>query len=675
MSRRCPGGAEVCGAAFRLRRAVSPPDLPIRIVRGGLTGPAQRPPRVTARPTRINHSSTLKRAPLLLILACAALLPAQEISVEKPTAPFIVRPWIPTHVPPIVLRDSPRLDQLIRGGSLYLTVQDAIALAIENNLDLEVDRYGPLNAAWLTQRAEAGGLLRGVTTGKSQVGQVASGQGVSGSQAAAGLGGSNGGGGGGGGGAVVSQIGPVTENLDPILTNTTLFSHTTSPQNVGRVQSQVAALIDTSHIYNTTLQQGFLTGGYITLSQSESYLKENTPTDLLNPSVAPRLQFYAQHNLLQGFGTAVNSRFIRVARNNQRAADFTFRSQLLNVVANVLNLYWDLVTDNDDLKAKQTALEMSRKFLADTNKEIELGVVARADIYSAKAEVATREIELAISQATVRQQENLLKMALVRDAALDPRADEAAVVPLDAIQIPTADELPPFRSLLTRALGQRPDIAVSRINDESAEISALGTASGLLPNAQGFATVRDSGLAGTPNYAAGAPLPTIIGGLGTSFGQIFRRDFPSQQVGGYIVANFGNHVAQGDYGIDQLQLRQTQLSGRRDLNQLVVDISNQMVALRQARSRYSAAVDTRTLQEDLLEKEQQAFSLGTATINDVVVVQRSLVAARFAEVAALGTYARARVALDQVVGDTLAKNHVSVDDALQGHVAQAKSAP
>ncbi len=622
---------------------------------------AGRPPQTR----RLPHTNRL----LICILMGAVLLPAQEISVEKPAAPFIVRPWMPTHVPPVALRNSPRLDALIRGGSLYLTVQDAIALAIENNLDLEVDRYGPLNAAWLTQRAEAGGLLRGVTTGKSQVGQVASGQGVSGSQAAAGLSGSGGNGGGGGGNAVVSQIGPVTENLDPILTNTTLFSHTTFPQNVGRVQSQVAALVDTSHIYQTTLQQGFLTGGYVTLSQSESYLKENTPTDLLNPSVAPRLQLYAQHNLLQGFGTAVNSRFIRVARNSQRAADFTFRSQLLNIVSNILNLYWDLVTDNDDLKAKQAALEISRKFLEDTRKEIELGVVARADIFSAQAEVATSQRELAISQANVRQQENLLKMALVRDAAVDPLADNAAVVPLDRILIPAADELPPMRSLVARALEQRPDIAVTRLNQESAEISALGTESGLLPNAQGFVTARDSGLAGTPNYAAGVPLPSIVGGLGTAMGQVFRRDFPSQQGGGYIVGTFGNHVAQGDYGIDQLQLRQTQLSGRRDLNQLVVDISNQMVALRQARSRYSAAVDTRTLQEELLQKEEQAFSLGSAGINDVVVVQRSLAAARFAEVAALGTYARARVALDQVIGDTLAKNHVSVDDALEGRAA------
>src|SRR5581483_2070841 len=172
-----------------------------------------------------------------------------------------------------------------------------------------------------------------------QVNQVAAGQGVAGSQQAAGLGSGNGGSTSRGGGAAISQIGPVTPNLDPVLLEGMAYSHKSAPQE-NTVQSQTSNLIDVRHIYSSTLQQGLITGGVATLSENEQYLRENAPTDVLNPSVAPVLQLSVQHALAQGFGVGVNSRFIRVARNNYRASEYTFRSQLLNVVANVLNLYW-----------------------------------------------------------------------------------------------------------------------------------------------------------------------------------------------------------------------------------------------------------------------------------------------------------------------------------------------
>ena len=604
-------------------------------------------------------------------LLANALAQDSPIVVDKPAAPVLVRPWMPADVPPVRLSNSDRLRSLVRAGKLYLTVQDAIALAIENNLDLEVDRYGPLSAEWGVERAEAGGVLRGVTSGNSQVGQTASGQGVSGSQRSAGLSGGGGGSGGNAGGAVVSQIGPVTQNLDPILQNTTLFSHQTTPQ-ANAIQAQTSALVDASRIYNTTLQAGFLTGGFATLSADESYLNENSPSDVLNPSVAPRVLLYFQHSLMRGFGVGVNSRFIHVAENVARASQFTFRSELLNLVANVLNLYWDLVSDNEDVKAKQRAFDVSQKFLNDTKQQIQLGVIARADAYRAESEMATRRSELVVAQAAERQQENLLKNAISRNGLEDPLLDAAEIVPVDSIQIPATDDLAPLRVLVSRALAKRPDFAVTKINEESAEISALGTANGLLPNVQVAAQVWNSGLAGAtnPGSTGGLPNPRFVGGLGNAFGQVFGGDYRSEEGAAYISLGVGNHVAQGDYGIDQLTMRQNELAAYRDQNQLVVDISNQMVGLRQARARYSAAKDTSVLQQDLLEKEQQRFSLGGSTLNDLITAQRALADAQTAEVAALGAYSRARVALDQVLGDTLDVNHVSVDEALNGRAGK-----
>jgi outer membrane protein TolC len=248
----------------------------------------------------------------------------------------------------------------------------------------------------------------------------------------------------------------------------------------------------------------------------------------------------------------------------------------------------------------------------------------------------------------------------------DPAVSEASIVPLDSIQVPQQDDLPPLRDLLAAAMAKRPDVSAANTRQNNARISALGTANGLLPQLTGYAQVYDSGLAGTPHTVGGvSPEPYFTGGLTNGFGQVFRRDFPSRRAAVLFQAPLKNRIGQGDYGVDQLQLRQGEVRTQRDKNQIVVDLSNQMVALRQARARYAAALETRHLQETLLEKEQQKFSSGTSSFNNVIIVQRNLVAAETSEIAALGAYARARVGLDQTVGETLEKNHVSVDEALK----------
>jgi outer membrane protein TolC len=603
------------------------------------------------------------------LLLCFLPVCAQQtpLTVDKPDAPTIIRPYLAPEAPPIRLSNSPRLNQLIRAGKLYLTTQDAIALAIENNLDLEVDRYGPLIQQWQVERFNGGGTLRGVTAGNSQVGQVASGQGVVGSERSAGLASSQNNGSGGSLGATVTQLGPVTPNLDPVLQNTSLWSHQSYPQ-ADTVASQTTTLIDNSRIYNTSLQEGLLTGGFVQASFNESYLNENAPSDVLNPSVAPVFRLYIQHNLLQGFGTGVNSRFIRVANKNLTASYSTFESQLLNIVSRVLNLYWDLVTAQDQLQATQSALDTAQKFYGDTKTEIHAGALSRVDIYAPEREVATRKRELTLAQTSVQQQENQLKSFLLRRD--DPLVYEAQIVPLDKIEVPKEEELPPLRELVKAAAAKRPDFAVTRINQETSVMSAEGTTNSLLPTLIGFANVYNSGLAGTPNAASGlAADPQFVGGLGKAVGQVFRRDFPNERAGAFLSVPFNNRQAQGDYGIDQLQLKQNELSTRRDLNQLVVDISSQMVALRQARVRYATSVDTRELQQQLLEKVKLDFSLGGATLNDLITAQRSLSAAQTTEVAAQAAYSHARIALDQVLGETLERNHVSVGEALAGRAS------
>ena len=592
----------------------------------------------------------------LLLMAGFCTLCSAQVS-------HIARPYEAAPVPPVKLNNSDRIGTLMRAGKLYLSLQDAIALAIENNLDLEIARYGPLLAASAQNRADAGGPYRGVPSGSAQISSVDSGLGVAGSIQAAGLGGGGGNSGGGGtGGAAIEQIGQVTPNLDPVLTNSTAFSHITQPQ-VTTVLSQTNALVQSKHTYTTLLQQGLLTGGTLQITDYEQSVKENAPSDVLNPALAPYLSISISHNLLQGFGIQLNNRDIRIAKLNAAGSKETFRSQLLDLVANVQNLYWDLVAANDTVKARKQALDIAQKFRDDTKAEIDLGALARVQLPAAEAELALRSQDLIIADSTVTAHEIRLKDLLSRHN--DIAFDSAPIVPLDYIDVPAQEDLPPLRKLVEIALSKRPDVAVSDIRDTTQKISSAGTATQLLPSLSVGATLTDRSAAGTPQASSGVPPSSFfVGGYGTALGQIFRRDFPSESARVSISLPIGNRAAQADYGIDLLAIRQSDVQSLRDNNQIVVDISNQVIGLRQARARYATASETRRLQEQLLTAEQQKFAFGqTKTTAALIAAQRALVSAQTAEINALTSYAHAKASLDQVLGQTLEANHIDLDSA------------
>jgi outer membrane protein TolC len=604
-------------------------------------------------------------APLVACICAAAVCFAQgqQVTIEKPHLPIPFRSYAPPTVSASRPGNSRRLHDLLRAGKLYLTVQDALALAIENNLNLEIDRYGPLLAQSALERQKAGGPLRGVPSASAQVASVDAGVGVNGSVQSAGL--SNGGSGSNGGnagGAAIQQVGAVTPNLDPVLQNTTTFEHLTQPQpNI--LVSQANPLIQSLHVYNTVLQEGLITGGYVQYRDYEEYLKENAPSDNLEPAQGPYMSLALRHNLLQGFGVKLNDRFIRIAQINTVASRETFRSQLLDLTASVLNLYWDLVSANDELKVRQSALETSQKFFEDTQKEIAAGAMPRVQLPRVKAEAASRQQDVIVAQYNVRQWEGMLKDAITR--AMDPQIEAAEIVTLDRIQVPDTDDLPPLRQLVSTAMEKRPDVALAKFRDQTSQISLAGTENPLLPNLTLQLQTYDRGVAGAAQYN---PNPYFVGGYGTALKQIFRRDFPNEAASLGLSIPLRNRQAQGDYGIDQLQYRQSQVSSQRDTNQIVVDISNQLSALRQSRAKYSAAKDTRILQEELLASERKKFSYGISTFNDIISDQRVLVDAQISELNAAITYARARVSLDQVLGETLEKNNISLDEGLSGQV-------
>ena len=630
----------------------------------------------------------------------------QALTSPQPIAPqhsgnFLFRNYTAPGIPPTRLGNSSRLSDLIRAGKLYLTAQDAIALALENNIDVETYRYNPLIAVSNYGRSQAGGALPGVPSGSSQANTVTSGQGIAGTQSAAGVSVGGGGTGGNGGNTTITQVGPVAPTFDPVFQSTQSFSHKSAPQS-NLTQAQVENLITSQRNYTETITKGYALGGTASLTYSSAYQKDNSPVEVLNPSTFVSLQVTVQQNFLQGFGRAVNNRNITVAKANVNISDLTFQTQVIGVVVNVLNLYYGLVADYQDIKAKQSALEVAQRFYEDNKKQVQIGTMAPLDVTTAEAQVATSQLDLVNSQTTLEQGQISLKNTLSRNGLADPLLKDVEIIPLDRIDVPEKDDLPPVKELVATAMANRVDLEVDRLNLVNAKTSALGTQNGILPQSGVILSATNRGASGTRQIAvlqgAGAPpnSPDVFpcppgigrpgntcytapqsleGGVGKGLGQMFRRNYPSQRVGAFFSPTLRNRSAQADEAIDQISLRRTELQNHRTVNQVDVDVSNQMVGLQQARARYQAAVRNRVLSEQLLQAEQKKFALGASTSFLVVQQQRDLATAQSTEVAALVAYSNSRVSLDQILGTTLKTNHITVEEAKSGRVNRQSTLP
>jgi outer membrane protein len=317
---------------------------------------------------------------------------------------------------------------------------------------------------------------------------------------------------------------------------------------------------------------------------------------------------------------------------------------------------------------------VAQQFYENNQRQVELGAMAPLDVTTAESQVASSQNDLVVSQSNLDQDELQFKNMLSRSGVRDPVLATAHVIPLDKIVVPEGEDLPSINDMVAKALANRSDLAAEKAGITTAEISALGTRNGVLPSVQVFGGESQAGLAGVPKPGLGAN-PYFIGGISSALDQVFRRNFPTEHIGIIAQVPVGNRQAQADYGIDQIQLRQTQLSTQKDLNQVAVDVSNYVVALQQARSRYQAAGKNRVLAQQLLDAEREKFTLGTSTPYNVIQQQRDLATAQATEISAEVAYSNARLALDQTLGTTLESNHISIDDARSGKVARPSALP
>jgi outer membrane protein TolC len=634
----------------------------------------------------------------VILAFCAILKPvfAQAPQMERTEEGFFGRltyNYRAHAVPEITWHDSPRMEQLIREGRIYLSLRDAIALALENNLDIEIARVGPRLSDANLQRANAGQLLRNVTSNVNSGPSSASLGVLSGAEA---LGASAAGGGTGGQSGVLSGLnvqlaGSAIPNLDPVVMADWRIAHLTSPQSSSFVTGTNFLVTEFKNA-QFGIQKGFLTGTTASLSMNNTMgLSQNSFNNDFNPTTSASLNLTLTQNLLQGFGLAVNNRAIRVAKNQRRISDLTFQQQVIATVANVVSLYWDLVSFNDSLRVRQEALEVNQALYRDNQTRARLGAIAELDVIQAEAEAKAAQQDVTTQQMQVLQQEAILKSVLTRGGLDSPAISIARIVPTDFVEIPEQEPVVPVQDLITEALANRPEIQQSKIGLENSQINMLGTKNALRPTLQAYANLSNNAQAGQVNSL---PVPVTVngttqyivrtpdsvnqfflGGYGTVLSQLFARNFPNYTYGLQLSIPLRNRAAQADLTTDQLNYRQSEIQDKQLENSIKLNTINNWVALSQARSAYDTSVEARRLQDQNLNGQRRKYELGGAAFLDVLIAQRDAVARRLAEVQALSQYARARVNLQQVTGRILNDYGVQIDEAVAGVVRRDPDPP
>jgi outer membrane protein TolC len=613
-----------------------------------------------------------------LALWCAASLalpaPAQSVFVK------VADSYRAGEKPSNDLANSKRLESLMRAGNLYLSLQDAIALALENNLDIAIQRYTPLLADTSVELTQAGGFARGVSTnvtaGPSSATVSSAGttpgttQSVSAASSAASTSAI--------GTTALSTSGPAIPNLDPTLTGTLGWSHITTPQTSAFLTGS-NALIQRQNIGNFGISKGFISGTTVSLGLNNTNTSGNNPRNDFNPSTTSSLGVTITQHLMQGFGSGVNSRQIHIAKNNREVSDLTFKLQVETTIAAVMELYWDLVSFRDGVQVAKDALSASQQLLENNRRQVEVGTLASIEIVRAEAEIASREQTVLAAQTRVDQQETILKTALSRTGVANPALAAAHIIPTDRIRIPEVEPISPLQDLTAQALASRPELAQSRIQLNNQELTVRGSRNSLLPTLDLVAAASNGALAGEPN-----PLPALvgsphsntaffIGGYGTVLSQLFSRNFPNYSVGLNLTIPIRNRAAQAQVASDQLTLRQQELALQRLENQVRVDVQNALIGVSNARASLIAAQKAQVLQQQTLEAEQKKLQFGASIIYNVILAERDLVTSQSSTIAAEATYAKARVELDRATGQILYNNNISMAEAVKGVVSRPPS--
>jgi outer membrane protein len=640
---------------------------------------------------------------LLASLSFCSVCDAQSGVVRDTTSPpehrwydrFTI-PYVAPHVRDTNFQDSARLGALLRGGKLYLSLDDAIALAVENNLDVELQRYAFPTADSDLLRARGGGVTRGlpltvnllpqgiggpqspllnlpasgstpsstVPTTLLELSAIAPGQtSASITQGA-------------------TSVGPAIPLYDPTLTGLLQDQHVSTPEANSLVAG--TSVLTTNQVTgNLGVTQGFSSGTSINAAFNSLRQGSNSSRSTYNPYVSSNLGLTVTQPLLRGFGPSVNRRYIRIAKNNEKATDLLFRQQSIETVAGIIRLYYDLVSLLDDVGVKRQTLSTAQRLYADNQAKVDQGTLAPIELVRAQAQVAAARQDLANSEGFELQQELIVKTLLSRRGTADPQLREARVVPTTPIEVPPAPDATAPEDYINEAFQNRPELGGGRLQIENTKIALEGTRNQMKPEIDLVGTLQNQGLAGQSNplvpptntgVSSNPVDSSLVGGFGNSLEQILAHNYPSYAFGIQLNLPIRNRIAEADYIRDETQLRQTQIRLQQLQNQIRLEVEGAIIASNRARSAYEAAVEARKLQEQSLEIENEKFANGLSTNFLVLQYQTQVAQARSTEVSARGAYVKARTALERATGKTLENHNITIDEVHNGAVKRPPSA-
>lgn len=587
----------------------------------------------------------------------------------------------PAGVAPANLSNSPRLDTLVHDGLLELSLHDAIALGLENNLDLAIARYNIPIAEADILRTKAGGSTRGVNTGVVQ--NTPGGNGVGGFGAGstgAGAGGTSGGAGGAGTGAsglVQSTLGSGTNvnSYDPTITGDFGVQHSTQP--LANLSTYGVPTLRFNTISGDLgYAQAFPTGTTVQFTYIGNRQTTNSIFTFLNPQLNSQYVFQVRQPLLAGFGFGPNLRFLRIARNNKKISDQAFELQVVSTVTQIANLYWDLVAAYEDEQVKTNSLRFANETLESGRKQLALQAIPAIDVTKDEGEVARAEQDLTIAKSALQFQELLIKNALTKNLD-DPILEAMPVRPTDLSSVAADGALEasaPTENIINDALNRRVDLQISITNLKNRNISRDAVNNALLPSVNLEGNYGGQGLAGPSNTAAGVPSTAPLG-YGGSFQNAFNNSAPNYFVGLNVTVPLRNRQAKSDQYRSELETRQAELLLQQQRKQIRIEVRNAQYALQQSQARVAAAAKARDLAAktfDITGKEQQ---LGAGSALETLASRQLLATAESALVSARTAYQKSRVELQRAVGTTLTENDVSIESARTGVDAAQTSAP
>jgi outer membrane protein len=589
-----------------------------------------------------------------------------DYSRPKRALPVVWDPYTPQDVPEPMLTNSSRIDQLIQDGKLMLSLDDAISLALENNLNINVTRFIPWIAQTQLLKAKAGGIPQSSSTQQVVLGSSPS------------------------------------VSFDPIATANFGWSHANVPINnpftSGAGTTAIPLVQQNSGFVNLGYTQGFHTGTNFSVTFDTTRSSTNLSDVVFNPALNPIMTATLSQPLLNGFGLLPNTRYIIEARNSIKVANSQFAQQVIATVTQTSNDYWELVYDRENVKVQEAAVGVSQKLYEDNKKQLEIGTMAPLDVLTAESQLATDQQNLIVAQTTRLQQETVLlnditKNLLAKDVA------GIEIIPTTGISTPDLVENIPLQDAVQEAWKKRPELYQADLNLKNAGIEVKATANGLLPSLNAYVQYQAQGLNGnriktnaTGGFAADTASPlvdangnillvngtqafaafpvtatTIVpGGLGNSLGNVFHNDFPTYAVGVNLTLPIRNRSAQADSARAQLDERQERVQYRQTENTIVLNVRNALIALQQDRAQVAAADKARTLAQQTLDAEQKKYQLGSSTSYQVVLRSRDLTAAQGTALRAQANLTEALVNFNQAMGRTLEVNHITVADALRG---------